>query len=640
MASTPRTRNRVLIHSNAPTAPTGYGVQTRYLATMLAADGYDVAVSCTWGHQGRIGVWTTPNGDEVRLYPQGWENNSPDVLVGHAEHWFGGDPDTGIIVLLCDVWTLLRPHLCQTLQDFEVVSWTPVDHQPCPPMVRQFLDQSRAHPVAMSRYGQAELVRTGVEASHVPLAIDTDAYKPTFVYDVDGKTVNSRALLDIPVDAFVVGMVAMNKDPNDRKSFGEVLSAFARFYDNHPDAVLYMHTEPYGVLGGYEIPKLAANYGVPPHALIFPNQYAYRLGMPAEMMAATYTAFDVLLSPSRGEGFCVPLIEAQACGTPVIASDFTAQPENVSDRGRLIGGQTTWDPTQTSFYLTPNVDEIVAALEAVYVELQTDAIDIAEHVQEFAADYDYRKVYARHWQPLLAGFEAPPQVEKPAMVWVDVIVPLMRPDLLDALVESIDDDRAHVIVVHDDDVLLPIRLEPWDAVAMCEAHTTYAEKVNAGVEVSTAAWVLVIGDDVEFTPGWFDAAVEQTRWFDVVGTNDSEEGRVRNPHVAAGRHADHAFFRRSYIDDEGSSLDGPGVTMPTAYRHWYVDREVIQLARARGVYGHAHDCRIIHHHPGYDGDEAAREADPVYMMAVDASDADEKMWLSRVPLIEQHRVTR
>jgi hypothetical protein len=145
---------------------------------------------------------------------------------------------------------------------------------------------------------------------------------------------------------------------------------------------------------------------------------------------------------------------------------------------------------------------------------------------------------------------------------------------------------------------------------------------------------------VEFAPGWFAAALEPSRRFDVIGTNDSEEGRVRNPDVAAGRHADQFFIRRSYIDEQGSSLDGPGVAMPEAYRHWFVDREVIELAKARGVFGMAPDCRIVHHHPGYDGNEKAREADPVYMAAVEHAETDQATWLSRAPLIEQHRVTR
>jgi hypothetical protein len=60
--------------------------------------------------------------------------------------------------------------------------------------------------------------------------------------------------------------------------------------------------------------------------------------------------------------------------------------------------------------------------------------------------------------------------------------------------------------------------------------------------------------------------------------------------------------------------------MPEVYSHWWTDVEVIELAKARGVYGHAHECRILHHHPGFDGDEAAREADPIYMRAAESAD--------------------
>jgi len=173
-----------------------------------------------------------------------------------------------------------------------------------------------------------------------------------------------------------------------------------------------------------------------------------------------------------------------------------------------------------------------------------------------------------------------------------------------------------------------------------EQGKTYAENINSLLPHSGADWVLVVGDDCEFTPGWFEAAQALSDRYDVIGTNDSEPGRVRNPAVAKGSHADHFFIRRSYIDDEGSTLDGPGVAISEAYGHWYSDKEVIELAKARGVYGHAHECRIIHHHPGYDGDEAARAADPLYSAAVERSEADRKTWMSRVPIIAGYKAGR
>lgn len=624
---------KFIIHSNSPAIPTGYGVQTRYLVDQLASAGHDVAVSCTYGQQGGIGTWTSPSsGHEVKLYPQGFVTNSPDTIAAHAEHFFEGDPTAGWIIVLLDVW-VLQHH--PTLKDYQVVAWTPVDHLPTPPDVLGFFANSGAVPLAMSRFGEQMLVQGGLDPSYIPLTVDTSIYRPTFEVDINGQMVSARQLFNIPHDAFVIGHVGMNKGwARDRKGFNESLRAFGRFWQDHQNAVLFMHTDPRGLAEGIDLRELAAHAAVPDHALIFTDEYAYRIGLPPNMMAALFTAFDVLLAPSHGEGFCVPLIEAQACGTPVIVSEFSAQPELVG-AGWKVQGQLEWDPAQHASYMVPYVGDIINKLEEAYA---SDLESMQQEAIDFAAQYDTTTVFESMWLPFIDTLTPPETVERPKMETVDVIVPLMRPDNLDRLMLSLDRrHEVHAIVVHDG---LDVSGYPVTSVDTRSDHTTYAEKVNLALKHSEADFVLVIGDDCEFDDGWFEAAQEVSPWADVIGTNDSEQGRVRNPDVAAGRHADHFLIRRSYIDDEGSSLDGPGVVMPVAYDHWFVDREVIELAKARGVFRMAPDCRIIHHHPGYDGDEAARQADPVYMAAVDSSEQDQRTWMTRAPLIEGHRVTR
>ena len=49
-----------------------------------------------------------------------------------------------------------------------------------------------------------------------------------------------------------------------------------------------------------------------------------------------YNAADVLVAPSHHEGFGITLIEAMACGTPVITSKTSAMPEVVGDAGILV----------------------------------------------------------------------------------------------------------------------------------------------------------------------------------------------------------------------------------------------------------------------------------------------------------------
>jgi glycosyltransferase involved in cell wall biosynthesis len=53
-------------------------------------------------------------------------------------------------------------------------------------------------------------------------------------------------------------------------------------------------------------------------------------------VATLYSACDVLAQPSLGEGFGLPVAEAMACGTPVVASDGGALPEVVGDAGVVV----------------------------------------------------------------------------------------------------------------------------------------------------------------------------------------------------------------------------------------------------------------------------------------------------------------
>jgi glycosyltransferase involved in cell wall biosynthesis len=50
-------------------------------------------------------------------------------------------------------------------------------------------------------------------------------------------------------------------------------------------------------------------------------------------LADCYRAADVLVIPSEHEGFCVPVVEAMACGLPVIAARSAALPETVGAAG-------------------------------------------------------------------------------------------------------------------------------------------------------------------------------------------------------------------------------------------------------------------------------------------------------------------
>jgi len=58
--------------------------------------------------------------------------------------------------------------------------------------------------------------------------------------------------------------------------------------------------------------------------------------VPDEDLPALYRGADLLVVPSRYEGFGLPALEAMACGTPVLASDSSSLPEIVGPAGETF----------------------------------------------------------------------------------------------------------------------------------------------------------------------------------------------------------------------------------------------------------------------------------------------------------------
>ena len=377
---------KILWYSNAPWVTSGYGQQTGLVVESLAADGHDVAIAANYGLQGAKLDW---NGLEV--YPSGWEQWSNDVIKGHALNHFG--EDRGWLISLVDVFIAKGP----AWRELDVAAWAPVDHLPIPPAVLKFFTDSEAVPIAMSEFGVGQMEKAGLQPLYAPHGIDTAVFRPDIT---EIKGVSPRQMLGLPEDAFVVGMNAANKgNYKARKGFPWAFAALGLFMQQHPDAVVFLHTERHGMAEGFKIDRLLDACNVPQDRVFFIDQYAYRLGLQPATMAAMYSAFDVLLAPSMGEGFGIPVIEAQACGVPVIVSNFSAQPELVGS-GWAIDGTPDWDEGQGAWFHIPSVHGIIEALEEAY-----RGEGNPENARAKALEYDHGLVYDRHWRPIIAELQ-------------------------------------------------------------------------------------------------------------------------------------------------------------------------------------------------------------------------------------------
>ncbi len=197
----------------------------------------------------------------------------------------------------------------------------------------------------------------------VPPGVDLDRFTP-------GDRLAARRALGVPADAVLltfVGRIQPLKAPD------LLLTAAARMLADDPGLRDRLRVHVVGAPSGSgldaprRLEELAAHLGIADLVRFLPPQAPDRL-------ALHYRAADVAVVPSHNESFGLVALEAQACGTPVVASAVggltTAVRDGVS--GVLVGGR---DP-----------DAYAAAVRAVLARRPLLAAGARRHAAAFSWD--------------------------------------------------------------------------------------------------------------------------------------------------------------------------------------------------------------------------------------------------------------
>jgi glycosyltransferase involved in cell wall biosynthesis len=114
---------------------------------------------------------------------------------------------------------------------------------------------------------------------------------------------------------------------------------------------------------------------VPPgHRLLRPGY------LPLELLAGFLGEADVVVYPSLGEGFGLPVLEAMACGSPVLTTRRLSLPE--------VGGDAV-------AYTEPDVPSITAALGGLLADPARRA-ELSTAGRARAATFDWRACARAH----------------------------------------------------------------------------------------------------------------------------------------------------------------------------------------------------------------------------------------------------
>ncbi len=374
---------KILWHSNSAWNNSGYGIQTAMFVPRIASLGHEIVMAAPYTFAGAVLEW-----EGFQVLPCVRDPAGNDVIVANYDYH-----QADLMITLCDPFGLQKS--ARDLAQLNVAHWFPVDTNPMGEGDVAMLREGQGTPIAMSRFGERVLRAEGADPLYVPHGVDTTVFCP------GDKDPFRETVPAIGPDTFVIGICAMNRDPQ-RKGFAEQLLAFSRFRFRHPDSILALHTVP-AASPGLNLHGMAARLGIT-GAITYPDQYSYDMNLISrEQLASWYRGLDVLSLCSYGEGFGLPLIEAQACGIPVITTDGSAMSE-LCGTGWLVSGTPFWAGGHGAWWVRPDATDIEAAYEAAWQTREAGKMPNQE-ARDFGLIYDAERVFAEYWKPVLDELE-------------------------------------------------------------------------------------------------------------------------------------------------------------------------------------------------------------------------------------------
>jgi len=379
---------RILWYSATPECDSGYGNATRNMVRWLRRQGHFVAVATKHAMTIPYRKWE----DDIIVL----DGTNLDVLnSGVIAAW-----DIDACITFFDIWIWAKQ---KTQLDRHIASWIPVDTENINERIVKVVKDVPVK-IAMSKHGERELRNAGFEPMYAPIGFDPEVFYPK---PDAGRAFRESLVFQDPIDAddmFLIGSVGINYQ-GDRKGFIVLMQAFKKFHEQHDNARLFLHTTANKQRDGINYAALAMDLGIG-EWVAWPHQERLWYGLYSEeILSEIYSGFDVFCLPTRGEGFGMPVIEAQACGVPVIVTNNTSGSQ-LCKTGWLV--DTGWDDLE---YLGSNVwrksprpGKVLECLEKAY-----EAIPDGDHfrvpISEQVAEYRWENVWANYWQPIIDKIE-------------------------------------------------------------------------------------------------------------------------------------------------------------------------------------------------------------------------------------------
>jgi glycosyltransferase involved in cell wall biosynthesis len=221
--------------------------------------------------------------------------------------------------------------------------------------------------ITPSRWSRDRLLDYGIDPAGVavvPHGVKTDTFTPLNPSD----RVAGRAALGVADDEVLfvnVGVATWNK------GLDILVKAFAAVRKRHPRARLLLkdHKALYGIGADRTLAQVSRDNPGLIDGQVLAGISVVSGSLDQPQLRALFGVADAYVSPYRAEGFNMPVLEAMACGTPVIVTGGGATddfcPEALSVKLPSRPGTKADEPTMFGSFLVPDLDALVQAMTDV-----------------------------------------------------------------------------------------------------------------------------------------------------------------------------------------------------------------------------------------------------------------------------------
>lgn len=387
---------KVLIEGYSAEGHTSFGSQIRELWKRLLGTGKYQIVQHGWFHTAHIekAPW------QIIPTNNSWDDQGRPIFM--AEDKWGQKS----FVRVCSqtkpdlVWTLADTYMTEHMAkmrrqlDYKFIQYMPLDGAPPPLRYKEWMTEADAS-VAVCKWG-AEIMEKmcGRPFPYIYHGVDTDTFVP---YPPARKAEIRRASTGnrLGPDAKIIGWVGKDQTRKQPWNLFELVHylLYGEYHTcnkchrvtKHPydkqlrktitpkdkqcrwclskDVTQGQPQDVYFWCHAYNQPqqawdfnRLIADWKLEDR-VIFTTTLSRDSGLSTSEIVDLYNCFDVFVSLSGGEGFCIPLCEAQSCGIPVLYTNYSGQIEICTSGGLPVDNESFVPEPMT------HIDRAVASIE-------------------------------------------------------------------------------------------------------------------------------------------------------------------------------------------------------------------------------------------------------------------------------------